>query len=89
MMWLRIRRSVSRRTASWAFVADFTRGAAGTARELKFDVPLLDYDTSVYSAKTPDAKEAVQVVRTAKSRKGSGANSVTFTGKTLAASAYV
>jgi hypothetical protein len=83
--------SVANTPTPGAFIADFSYGAAGTARELKLEVPLLDYDDAKYTPLASDANEATKVTRTGAARRTSGGASPLFrlTGKTTDAGAYV
>jgi hypothetical protein len=74
-----------------AFIADFTYGAGAGVRELKLEVPLLDYDDAKYTALDPGGSEAVKVTRTARGRRTAAGASplVKITGKTADSAAYV
>jgi hypothetical protein len=71
-----------------SFTADFTRGAAATAREHKYEIPTVDYDDAVYSPLAGDASELVKVTRHGKGRLIPGGTFFRFSGKTLDSAAY-
>lgn len=74
---------------SGSFAADFTRGAAGTAREFKLAVATLDYDVSQFTSIDPNGNEALKTKFEGKGRTTAGASLVVATGKNLDAVAYV
>jgi hypothetical protein len=83
--------SVQTTATPGAFIADFNYGAAGAARELKLEIPLLDYDDAKYTNLDPGGSEAIKVTRTAQGRRTAAGASplVRLTGKTTDAAAYV
>jgi hypothetical protein len=80
---------VSQTSKTGSFVADFTRGAAGTAREHKLDLPALFYESAKYSPLDPGGSQAALLTRTAVGRKVAGSDFFHVTAKNLDSAAYV
>lgn len=72
-----------------AFIANFTRGAAGTARRLQLNVPLVHYQDGVYTPLDPDGSEGTKLTRTAAGVKASGSPLLEVKADNLDAAAYV
>jgi hypothetical protein len=72
-----------------AFIADFTYGAGGGAREAKFEIPLLVYTEATYTALDPNASEATKVNRQGYAQVLAGSPLFRYTGKTADSSPYV
>jgi hypothetical protein len=70
-----------------SLIADYSYGAAGTARGVKFDIPSLTYDTATYTPLDPNG-DLVEVTRHAMAQKGASPL-LSMTGKTLDVAAYV
>ncbi|MEX0755702.1 MAG: hypothetical protein WD556_11395 [Actinomycetota bacterium] len=72
-----------------AFVANFTRGTAATARRFQLNAANIDYDSAVYTPLDPNASEGMKVVYAAQARKAAGASLLEVLGNNTDAAAYV
>jgi hypothetical protein len=81
--------AVSQTAKTGSFVANFTRGAAGTARGHKLDLASLSYETAKYSPLDPGGSQAALLTRTAFGRKVAGSDFFHVTANNLDAAAYV
>ncbi|MGQ0671239.1 MAG: hypothetical protein ACT4PO_16525 [Actinomycetota bacterium] len=81
--------AASASATSGAFIAQFDRGAGAAARQLKINIPTIDYESAVYTPLDPGAGEGTKVVYSAFGRKVAGAALVTVTGITNDSAAYV
>jgi hypothetical protein len=69
------------------FIADFNYGAGASLRQMKLEVPNLDYDSAAYTPLTPEG-DVVSVTRTAHGRKAGGTPLFRYTGQNTDSTDY-
>jgi hypothetical protein len=73
---------------SGSFVADFNYGAGASLREMKLEIPSLDYDSAKYTSLNPEGEE-IYVTRTAHGRYDLTNPIFRYSGKNTDAAQYV